>query len=102
MRDRIPPGQVVTTKWPVLHYGNVPSTDPATWTFTVSGLVERPFAIQYDELLQLPMTRVVCDIHCVTTWRRLHTTLYGVGVLLMQEPAVLLSSAPDRLVFAEQ
>ncbi|HYS19503.1 MAG TPA: sulfite oxidase-like oxidoreductase [Gemmatimonadales bacterium] len=102
MRDRIPPGQVVTTKWPVLHYGNVPSTDPATWTFTVSGLVERPFAIQYDELLQLPMTRVVCDIHCVTTWSRLDNTFEGVAVRLLLERAGVRSAAQYCLVFAEQ
>ena len=50
MRDRVPPGQVVTTKWPVLHYGNVPSVARTTWTFTVSGLVERPISLSYDEL----------------------------------------------------
>ena len=102
MRDRIPPGQVVTTKWPVLHYGNVPSTDPATWTFTVSGLVERPFAIQYDELLQLPMTSVVCDIHCVTTWSRLDNTFEGVAVRLLLERAGVRPAAQYCLVFAEQ
>ena len=102
MRDRIPPGQVVTTKWPVLHYGNVPSPDLATWTFTVSGLVERPFAIQYDELLQLPMTSVVCDIHCVTTWSRLDNTFEGVGVRLLLERAGVKPAAQYCLVFAEQ
>ncbi len=102
MRDRIPPGQVVTTKWPVLHYGNVPSPDLATWTFTVSGLVERPFAIQYDELLQLPMTRVVCDIHCVTTWSRLDNTFEGVAVRQLLERAGVRPAAQYCLVFAEQ
>ncbi len=102
MRDRIPPGQVVTTKWPVLHYGNVPSADPASWTFTVSGLVERPFAIQYDELLQLPMTRVVCDIHCVTTWSRLDNTFEGVAVRQLLERAGVRPAAQYCLVFAEQ
>ena len=102
MRDRIPPGQVLTTKWPVLHYGTVPSVDPATWTFTVSGLVERPFAIRYDELLQLPMTSVVCDIHCVTTWSRLDNTFEGVAVRLLLERAGVKPAAHYCLVFAEQ
>jgi DMSO/TMAO reductase YedYZ molybdopterin-dependent catalytic subunit len=102
MRDRIPPGQVLTTKWPVLHYGNVPSVDPATWTFTMSGLVERPFAIRYDELLQLPMTSVVCDIHCVTTWSRLDNTFEGVAVRLLLERAGVKPAAHYCLVFAEQ
>ena len=50
-KERIPPGQVATTKWPVLHYGDVPRVDTTAWTFRVSGLVERPFALTYDELL---------------------------------------------------
>ena len=51
---RVPPGQVPTTKWPVLHYGNVPQVDPRTWTFEVAGLVELPYTLSYDELLALP------------------------------------------------
>ena len=46
---RIPPGQIQTTKWPVLHYGDVPTIDTSKWTFRVSGLVERPFTLTYDE-----------------------------------------------------
>ncbi|MGH7528839.1 MAG: molybdopterin-dependent oxidoreductase [Gemmatimonadales bacterium] len=61
----------MTTRWPVLHYGNVPRGDVTKWTFMVSGLVDRPFGLSYDELLALPRKTVVCDIHCVTTWSRL-------------------------------
>src|SRR2546425_13173875 len=102
MRDRVPPGQVVTTKWPVLHYGNVPSVARTTWTFTVSGLVERPISLSYDELLQLPAETVVCDIHCVTTWSRLDNTFEGVPVQLLLERARVKPEAKYCLVFAEQ
>src|SRR5207245_2105662 len=71
MTDRLPPGQVLTTKWPVLHYGDVPAAETRTWSFEVSGLVERPFTLTYDELLQLPRKTVRCDIHCVTRCSRL-------------------------------
>ena len=71
MKDRLPPGQVLTTKWPVLHYGDVPKVDTSTWTFEVSGLVDRPFTLTYTELLELPRKVVQCDIHCVTRWSRL-------------------------------
>jgi DMSO/TMAO reductase YedYZ molybdopterin-dependent catalytic subunit len=64
--DRVPPGQVPTTKWPVLHYGNVPQVDTRTWTFEVAGLAERPYTLTYDELLALPRRTVTCDMHCVT------------------------------------
>ena len=62
MTDRLPPGQVLTKKWPVLHYGNVPQVDTHRWTFEVAGLVERPLTLTYDELLALPQKTVVCDV----------------------------------------
>lgn len=102
MSNRLPPGQVLTTKWPVLHYGNVPRVDTATWTFTVSGLVARPFAISYDELLALPRKTVVCDMHCVTTWSRLDNTFEGVAVQLLLERAGVKAAAGYCVVFAEQ
>lgn len=75
---RVPPGQRVTEKFPVLHYGNVPRFDRQTWDFKVFGLVEEPVTLSYDELLNLPATRIVADIHCVTGWSKLDTVWEGV------------------------
>ena len=75
---RVPPGQRVTEKFPVLHYGNVPRFDRQTWDFKVFGLVEEPVTLSYDELLELPATRIVADIHCVTGWSKLDTVWEGV------------------------
>src|SRR5205807_433762 len=102
MGDRVPPGQVRTSKWPVLHYGNVPRVDTNTWTFTISGLVERPFTIGYDELLSLPRRTVVCDMHCVTTWSRLDNTFEGVPVSALLARAGVQPAAQYCLVLAEQ
>ena len=103
-QSRIPPGQIATTKWPVLHYGDVPTVDTAKWTFTVGGggLVERPFSLSYEELLALPRKTVVCDIHCVTTWSRLDNTFEGVPVQALLERAGLKPAARYCLVVAEQ
>ena len=76
--DRIPPGQRLTDKFPVLHYGSVPQFDRATWDLKVFGLVEEPLTLSYDQFLELPVTRIVTDIHCVTTWSKLDTTWEGV------------------------
>ncbi len=100
--ERLPPGQVLTTKWPVLHYGDVPTVDTRTWTFEVSGLVDRPFTLTYDELLQLPRKTVHCDIHCVTRWSRLDNTFEGVAVRLVLEHAGVKPDAQYCLVSAEQ
>jgi DMSO/TMAO reductase YedYZ molybdopterin-dependent catalytic subunit len=79
-RDRLPPRQVLTKKWPVLHYGDVPRVDLATWRFEVSGLVEEPLSFSYDQLLALPHQNTVCDIHCVTRWSRLSNRFEGIPV----------------------
>jgi DMSO/TMAO reductase YedYZ molybdopterin-dependent catalytic subunit len=86
----------------VLHYGLVPSVDTRTWTFTVDGLVERPFVLTYEELLALPRTTVHCDIHCVTTWSRFDNAFEGVAVRLLLERVMVKPSAQYCLVFAEQ
>ena len=75
---RLPPGQYLTDKWPVLHAGDVPDTDLATWDFRVWGEVEKPITLTWDELDALPKTENVQDIHCVTRWSRFDTRFRGV------------------------
>jgi DMSO/TMAO reductase YedYZ molybdopterin-dependent catalytic subunit len=75
---RLPPGQYLTEKWPVLHAGTVPQTDLATWDFRVFGEVEEPVTLGYDELMALPQTEITVDIHCVTRWSRFDTSFKGV------------------------
>src|SRR5207302_10271182 len=101
MKERVPPGQVATTKWPVLHYGDVPSVDTKTWTFAVSRLVERPFTLTYDELLALRRKAVGCDIHCVTRWSRLDNNFEGVPVEGLLAPAGVRPAGERCLVVAE-
>jgi DMSO/TMAO reductase YedYZ molybdopterin-dependent catalytic subunit len=101
-RERVPPGQVVTTKWPILHFGDVPRVDTSTWTFEVSGLVDRPYTITFPELLALPQKAVRCDIHCVTRWSRLDNVFEGVPVQLLLERAGVRPDAHYGLAHAEQ
>ena len=75
---RLPPGQHLTEKWPVLHAGDVPTVDLTTWDFTVTGAVEKPLRLTYGELQALPQAEVTTDIHCVTRWSRFDTTFRGV------------------------
>jgi len=76
--SRLPPGQYLTEKWPVLHAGGVPHSDLATWDFRVWGEVEEPLALSWDELDALQKTENVQDIHCVTRWSRFDTRFRGV------------------------
>jgi DMSO/TMAO reductase YedYZ molybdopterin-dependent catalytic subunit len=75
---RLPPGQYLTEKWPVLHAGTVPKVDLAAWDFRVWGEVENPIALSWEELKQLPASEVTVDIHCVTRWSRFDTRFRGV------------------------
>jgi len=75
---RLPPGQYLTEKWPVLHAGSVPDVDLATWDFRVFGEVEQPLRLTWDELTALPASEVTVDIHCVTRWSRFDVAFRGV------------------------
>jgi DMSO/TMAO reductase YedYZ molybdopterin-dependent catalytic subunit len=77
--NRIPPGQSRTLKWPVLHYGYVPTIDMAAWSLEVIGLVERPLRFNWEEFQALPRVRVYSDFHCVTQWSRLDNVWEGVS-----------------------
>ena len=77
---RLPPGQSLTLKFPVLHYGPVPHFNPATWDFRVWGEVEEEKRWTWDEFLALPRRKLRMDIHCVTRWSKFDTEWEGVSV----------------------
>jgi DMSO/TMAO reductase YedYZ molybdopterin-dependent catalytic subunit len=100
-RERLPPGQIVTQKWPVLHYGTVPQVDMTTWRFAISGAVEEPFALSWAELLALPRQETLCDIHCVTRWSRYDNVFEGVALAPLIAQARPTPAAAFALVHAE-
>ena len=99
---RLPPGQYLTEKWPVLHAGDVPSTDLATWTLEVSGEVESPLTLSWDELNALPRTEHTQDIHCVTRWSRFDMTFEGVHWRELEALVRPKPSARFAIAHAEQ
>ena len=77
---RLPPGQSLTQKFPVLHYGPVPTFKAATWDFRVWGDVEEEVTWTWHDFNQLPRTKLVMDIHCVTRWSKFDTEWEGVSL----------------------
>jgi len=75
---RVPPGQVLTERFPILHEGEVPQYDMSAWTLRIFGEVGEEKVIRYEELLAMPQTEVKVDIHCVTRWSKLDTAWEGV------------------------
>jgi DMSO/TMAO reductase YedYZ molybdopterin-dependent catalytic subunit len=78
--ERLPPGQALTLKFPVLHYGPVPLFNPATWDFRVWGEVEEEKRWTWDEFNGLPRIQVTMDLHCVTRWSKFDTLWEGVSL----------------------
>jgi DMSO/TMAO reductase YedYZ molybdopterin-dependent catalytic subunit len=75
---RLPPGQSLTDRFPVLTYGPIPKFDPKTWDLRVFGEVEKEMRWTWDEFQQLPMSTIKTDIHCVTRWSKFDTVWEGV------------------------
>src|SRR6188472_4131092 len=99
---RLPPGQYLTEKWPVLHAGTVPEVDLATWEFGVFGEIAEPLMLSYDELRALPTTEITVDIHCVTRWSRFDTRFRGVHWRDLASLARPKASARFVVAHAEQ
>lgn len=95
---RLPPGQSLTNKFPVLHYGPVPPFDPATWDFRVWGEVEEEKRWTWDEFQQLPRTRLTMDIHCVTRWSKFDTLWEGVSLRTLVEKGLIRLRPTARFV----
>lgn len=95
---RLPPGQSLTQKFPVLHYGPVPPFNPATWTFRVWGEVEQEKSWSWDEFNQLPRAKLKMDIHCVTRWSKFDTEWEGVAVKTLVEQGFIKIKSAARYV----
>jgi DMSO/TMAO reductase YedYZ molybdopterin-dependent catalytic subunit len=100
--DRLPPGQYLTQKWPVLHYSGVPKVDLATWDFSIDGEVNQPVRLTYAEFSKLPRRTVTADVHCVTRWSMLDSSWAGVPVSEVMKLVELKPGASHVMVRAEQ
>ena len=100
--ERLPPGQYLTEKWPVLHAGMVPRTDLAAWDFRVWGEVDNPLSLSWEQLSGLPTVERRQDIHCVTRWSRFDVTFAGVQWSAVKELIGQRPSARYAIAHAEQ
>ena len=99
---RLPPGQSLTLKWPVLHEGSVPQFNPQTWDFRVFGLVETPLRLSWQEFSSLPQSEELEDMHCVTRWSRFDNHWAGVLATELMRGVKLRPEARHVMVHAEQ
>jgi len=92
MEGRVPPGQYLTTKFPVLTYGDTPRIDLQHWRFKVWGLVENPIELTWEQFRTFPTKEIICDLHCVTRWSQLNMRWEGVP---FNEIAKVVKPSPE-------
>jgi DMSO/TMAO reductase YedYZ molybdopterin-dependent catalytic subunit len=95
---RLPPGQAVTQRFPVLHYGPTPRFNPATWDFRVWGDVEEEVRWTWDEFQKLPRTSLRMDIHCVTRWSKFDTLWEGVSLRTLIDQGLIRPKPTARFL----
>lgn len=93
LEGRLPPGQSLTQRFPVLTYGENPPYDLSTWSLKVFGEVEKPMEWNWEQFLALPSKTITVDIHCVTRWSKFDTTWTGVDVQALAEMVGVKPSA---------
>jgi DMSO/TMAO reductase YedYZ molybdopterin-dependent catalytic subunit len=98
---RLPPGQSLTQKWPVLHEGSVPTFNPARWDLQVRGLVDTPFTLSWAEFKALPRQRITADFHCVTTWSKFDNEWEGVPFSVIADKAGIQPEAKFVVIRGE-
>jgi DMSO/TMAO reductase YedYZ molybdopterin-dependent catalytic subunit len=96
--SRVPPGQLLTNRFPVLHYGPIPKFNPAVWDFRAWGEVEEQLVLTWVQIMEIPRVSVHMDLHCVTTWSMLDTPWEGVRVRTLVEMGLLKIKPTARYV----
>jgi DMSO/TMAO reductase YedYZ molybdopterin-dependent catalytic subunit len=95
---RLPPGQSLTQKFPVLHIGPVPEFNPSTWDFRIWGEVEKERRWTWSEFMQLPRQKIQMDLHCVTRWSMFETNWEGVSVKVLVDEGLIKPKTGARFV----
>ena len=95
---RLPPGQSLTDRFPVLHYGPIPAFDEVTWDFKIWGEVEKPLKFSWAEFLKLPRAEKTYDLHCVTRWSKFDTQWEGVLIQSLIDSGLLKIKPSARFV----
>ncbi len=98
---RVPPGQYLTDRFPVLTVGPNPKFDLSKWDFSVFGGVESKLSLSWDELMALPQKEVTTDIHCVTRWSKLDTVWRGVPVSDVLDRAGVLPDVTHVMAYSD-
>jgi DMSO/TMAO reductase YedYZ molybdopterin-dependent catalytic subunit len=87
--QRLPPGQRLVKDWPVLDLGVQPHIPTTSYTLTLDGAVEHPITLTWADLMALPQTNSISDMHCVTQWSNYDNHWQGISaevILTLVQP----------------
>jgi DMSO/TMAO reductase YedYZ molybdopterin-dependent catalytic subunit len=79
-KNRIPPGQRVTTNFPLLHISTIPNLTRTNWTLHVTGECDKSLKLDWNAFMKMDTAGSVSDFHCVTGWTRLDNHWSGVRI----------------------
>jgi len=77
---KLPPGQYLTTGFPVLSAGPTPRVPLDKWELTIDDGKEVLQRWDWKSFRELPSEIVTVDLHCVTRWSKLGTSWQGVSL----------------------
>lgn len=96
--NRLPPGQSLTLKFPVLHVDEPKAIDLESWRFRIFGEVEEELVWTWEEFNRLPRTKITIDLHCVTQWTKLDTLWEGVSLRQLVDDGIVKPKPTARYV----
>ncbi len=79
IKPRLPPGQHITERFPVLQKGSVVHIDRETYKLRIEGEIEHPKTYSFEDLKGLQDLEIIEDIHCVTSWSKFDTRWSGIS-----------------------
>jgi DMSO/TMAO reductase YedYZ molybdopterin-dependent catalytic subunit len=100
--QRLPPGQMLTERFPILTEGEVPEYDMSTWDLRLFGEVEEEAVFTFKDIEQMPKNRLRCDIHCVTRWSKFDTEWEGIRFKDLLEKVKLSPSVKHVMIHADE
>jgi len=77
---KLPPGQYLTTDFPVLSAGPTPKIVLEKWEFTIDDGTNLLRRWNWKSFRELPTENITVDLHCVTRWSKLGTHWEGVSL----------------------
>lgn len=91
---KLPPGQYLTTDFPVLSAGPTPYVSLDQWEFTIGDGRNELKRWDWKGFRGLPTETITVDLHCVTRWSKLGTSWEGVSL------DVLMADVKSTLPYA--